>query len=212
MVSLIPIIIFLVLILIVAYAFISIGNTLVDATKEQFEIFFTTIELREVIPIPMAFEDVCDVRITVRGNVDQTLPFSDLFVRMSFNDVSYQWFDCHQSTGIPLFSIWDIGKISDSSDLLSLLFGDASDLKMEIELKSFPNEPPVIVNKFLSPHLAKTINLPSGSFPTPHPIVQEFIITNIPDRNYKLSVNLDIDIFPQDPFLTNVCKQFTTSC
>ncbi len=213
MVNLVGVIIFLVLIIIVAYAFITIGNTLVDATQDVAQIFFTQIELREVVPIPMAFEDVCDLRVTVRGSVDQTLPFSELFVRMNFGDVSYAWFDCNPSTAIPLFSLLDIGKTSDSSDALALLLGDAPNLKMEVDLKNFPNDPPVIKNKFLSPNLAKSINLPSGSFPTPHPIVQEFIITNIPDRNYKFTVNLEnVDLHPNDPFEINICKQFTTSC
>lgn len=208
--------IFLIIVIIIgAVVFMQMGNQLIDATQDFQQTLFTQIELREVVPLPMAFEDVCDLRVTVRGTVDQTLPFTELFIRMNFGDVSYSWFDCHESTAIPLFSLWDIGKTSDTSNPLAVILGDAQDLNLEIELKNFPNDPNIIKNKFLSPNLAKKIKLPSGSFPTPHPITQEFIITNIPDRNYKLTVdfsNTDIEGNAGDPFQTNICKQFTSSC
>lgn len=209
-------IIFIIIIIIGAVVFMQIGNQLIDATQEFQQVLFTQIELREVVPLPMAFEDVCDLRVTVNGKIDQTLPLSELFVRLNHGDVSYAWFDCHPSTGIPLFSLLDFGKNSNAdTDPLAFIFGDAQDLNIEVELKNFPSDPPVIKNKFLNPNLAKKIKLPSGSFPTPHPITQEFIITNLPDRNYKLTVdftNTDIEGNGGDPFETNICKAFTVSC
>jgi len=215
MVNAIVLIVLLVVILIgVAYA-ISLGNQLVDATQEFAEVFFTSIELREVIPLPTSTEDVCDLRISIRTELTELAPFTELFIRVNFESMRYAWFDCNPSTAIPYFSILDFGKKSTGADPLGFLFFEDI-IPVEVELKNFPSDPPVIVNKFLNPNLVKTIRVPAGSVPLPFDLNSEFIITNVPDRNYKLFLSYPTKeingLSTGQPFVFNVCKQFTVSC
>jgi len=218
MVSAIIALVFLVVIIIAVAYFVSLGNSLIDLTQEFQEVFFTQIELREVIPIPSATEDVCDIRVSVNAELTATggiLPIQALFVKVDGNSVRYTWFDCHPSTLFPAFSLIDLGKTSSVGDPLAfILFEDP--IVVEVELKNFPGDPPVIVNKFLRPNLSKTFQIPTGDVPLPFPISAEFIITNIPDRNYKLFLSFPTreinNLSTGEPFIFNVCKQFTVTC
>jgi hypothetical protein len=164
---------------------------------------------------PQTGEEVCDISITIRSELRDTL-LSGTIVAVggdAGNPRTYQWFDCHQSTSVPFFSLINsnqvgIGNLETLTQPLAFTFGESIDMQVVLIDQSGQRRASPI----------KSITFGAGFIDTPFQITKTFVYDNLPHRNYELQIfynNPSIHINDQptgSPFISNVCKSGLASC
>jgi len=177
MVSIVGGIIGLVLLLIVGVVVFSfIGTTVIDLTQQGQDF----LDALKIDITPTANERVCDISIIISGDLADN--FFDAFI----NNIkrSYQWFDCHDSTGIPFFSLFNSNENLNpqvfAQPLSVLTFGECVDIHVTLVDQSGQRRN--------SPIKSVCFNL--GLIDTPFEMRKIFVFDNVPDRNYDLEILL----------------------
>ncbi len=179
--------------------------------------FFTATELK---PKPEVNEIICDLRVKVFADLDMTLPFSTLFARIDPNN-SHEWtyFECFSQGNFPAIAQLDFGKPSEIQGLDFLTLGGET-VSVMIVLRD-ANDPTQKVDAFTQPQLRREVPLGEdfGIIATPFSIDSEFVVKNIPLREYDLEIFIGREIFvgepiretitAGDPFVTKICDQFS---
>lgn len=203
MVSIVGGIIGLVLLIIVGLiAFSFIGTTIVDLTQQGQNF----LDLLKINITPTAGETVCDISIILSGDLRGE------FISVIVDNVkrSYQWFDCHNATAIPFFSLFNSNdSIEIFTENLSLLtFGECFDLHVTLVDQSGQRRNSPI----------KSICVDFGLIDDPFELRKIFVFDNIPDRNYDIELFFDNptihikDLPSNAPKLDRICKVGLTSC
>lgn len=170
---------------------------------------------------PNANEKICDVKITVYGELHGTtaLNLSDNLNPLPANlkillgkgtahpeIKKYEWFDCHESTSVPMASLLDFGldfgdeKINNSGiqpgdfDTMAL-FPVEEKIHAQIVLKSGPFK----VDAITQPGMKKYIFIPAGNVPLPYDMRAVFVVQNIPARDYEMEIYYGIEINNMSP-------------
>ncbi len=205
MVSIVGGIIGLVLLIIVGLvAFSFIGTTIVDLTQ----IGQDFLDALKIDIKPVAGETVCDISIIISGDLADN--FFDAFI----NNIqrSYQWFDCHDATGIPFFSLFNSNENLNpqvfGQPLSVLTFGECVNMHVTLVDRSGQRRDSPI----------KSVCFDLGLIDTPFQMRKIFLFDNIPDRNYDLEIFFDnptIHIEGKQagaPLFDRICKVGLTSC
>jgi len=180
--------------------------------------FFTATELK---PKPEVNEIICDLRVKVFASLDMTLPLSTLFARIDPNN-SHEWtyFECFSEGNFPLTAQLDFGKPSEIQGLDFLTFGGET-VTVQIVLRD-AKDPTQKVDAFTQPQLRREVPISEdfGIIATPFNIDSEFVVKNIPLREYDLQIFIGREIFVGEPiretldsgeaFETKICDQFST--
>ncbi|MCP6727226.1 MAG: hypothetical protein KJI69_04320 [Patescibacteria group bacterium] len=219
-----------IILIIIIVALGTVGTSLIGAlavdTSDDFE---SIIELltkgSQPKPKPTASELLCDLKLIVHAEYDQTLPLSDFFIRIissgnvdAIHDSAkeYQWRDCHQSTEVPIASLLDFS-IGDGQplSLFPVFIGEGEAVITEIVLLD-PNTG-LTIDKSNDRTLRRSIDLPAGiAINLPLDLTQTYIIKNIPHRDYELQI-----FFPDheinrmgkgQPFIDEVCEFTKMTC
>ena len=179
--------------------------------------FFTATELK---PKPTVDEVICDLRVKVFADLDMTLPLTTLFARIDPNN-SHQWtyFECFSEGNFPVTAQLDLFEPSEIQGLDFLILGGET-VSVEIVLRD-ANDPTQKVDAFTQPQLRREVPLGDdfGIVATPFNIDSEFVVKNIPLREYKLEIFIGREIFvgepirqtldAGEPFETRICDQFS---
>lgn len=179
--------------------------------------FFTATELK---PKPQADEIICDLRVKVFADLDMTLPLTTLFARIDPNN-SHEWtyFECFAQGNFPAIAQLDLGKASEIQGLDFLTLGGET-VGVQIVLRD-ANDPTQKVDAFTQPQLRREVPLGEdfGIVATPFNIDSEFVVKNIPLREYNLEIFIGREIFVGEPirqtlsageaYSTKICDQFS---
>ncbi len=193
-------IVLLLIIGVVVVAFI--GTTIVDLTQQGQDF----LDALKIDITPNAGERVCDISVIIHGDLADN--FIDAFIENIGKQ--YQWFDCHESTGIPFFSLINSNdNLSIFTENLSVItFGECVDMHITLVDQSGQRRS--------SPTKSQCFDI--GLIETPFLLRKTFVFDNIPDRNY------DIEIFFDNPTihikgkqagafqLDRICKTGLTTC
>lgn len=196
----------------------------VDTTNSALEFYKLLTDANKVKITPNEGERLCDISITVYGELTETLPLTPLFVRIGDKTnhpegKSYTWFDCHDAKKVPALSLFDIGLedpvVQQSPDLTKLkeqaIFLTQTKIHVQIVLKSGPYK----IDAVTQPSLKKEIIIPAGDVPLPIDVRALFVISNIPERDYTLEVYYGREINNMDagqPWITKICRVGLTTC
>jgi len=220
-------IIFLIIIILILG---TVGTSLIGAlavdTSDDIE---TIIELltkgSQPKPKPTATELLCDLKLIIHAEYDQTLPLSDFFIRIissgnvdAIHDSAkqYIWRDCHQSTQVPIASLLDFS-IGDGQplSLFPVFIGEGEAVNTEIVL--LDPRTGLTIDKNNDRTLQRSIDLPEGiAINLPLDLTQTYVIKNIPHRDYELQI-----FFPDheinrmrvgQPFIDEVCEFTKMTC
>jgi len=203
MVSIVGGIIGLVLLIIVGLIAISfIGTSIVDLTQAGQDL----LDALKIDIKPVVGERVCDISIVLSG--DLRGDFSGVIVDNV--QKQYQWFDCHDSTSVPFFSLFNsndgIGIFRENLSLLT--FGECFDLHVTLVDQSGQRRSSPI----------KSICVGAGILDSPFQLEKIFVFDNIPDRNYDIELYFDNptihikDHSSMQPKVERLCKVGLTSC
>ncbi len=224
--ALLGIIVLVIVILILGTVGTSLIGALAIDTSDDID---TIIELitkgSQPKPKPTASELLCDLKLIIHAEYDQTAPFSDFFIRIissGFTDAihdsakEYVWRDCHQSTEVPLASLLDFG-IGDGVPLalVPVFIGEGESVNTEIVL--LDPRTGLTIDKNNDRTLQRSIDLPAGiAVNLPLDLTQTYIIKNIPHRDYELQI-----FFPDHEinrmgkgkaFIDEVCEFTKSTC
>lgn len=184
---------------------------LVDSTKGLADAF-------EITPKPKSSEKVCDVQITVHAELAETLPFTPLFIRMgdeaqlNKNPRDYSWLDCHSATAFPLASLLDWFRYDDEKPTGLALFLADEKIHVELVLRSSDGTK---IDAYTQPSLFRWKTIKAGIIELPLDMSQQFVVKNIPQRDYNLEVYWGRDINGMGsgiPFVTTICKSGGNNC
>jgi len=178
--------------------------------------FFVDTQLQ---PKPEANEIICDLRVKVFANLDQTIALTEFFIRIDDQDShNWTWFDCQAQNGFPALSLLDLGLdipqntlvLADTVETGCITIVDASDASQKVT----PNTQPNLCRDVAVAEALTFISLPFN-------VDTEFVIQNIPLREYNLEivyknreiafgkVGSAISLDTEEPFITKICDQFS---
>jgi hypothetical protein len=180
--------------------------------------FFVDTQLK---PEPESNEAICDLRVKVFADLDQTLAFSEFFVRISpIDSHNYSWDDCHASGNFPLGSLLDLGT---RFEPLAIATGEVIETACITIVDA--KDPSQKVTPVTNPKLCRDITVTRGatlSLALPFNVDAEFVINNIPLREYDLEIvyqgrdiaitesgERTISLNANEPYITKICDQFS---
>lgn len=175
--------------------------------------FFTATQLK---PRVSQDEFICDLRIKVFADLDtRGLLGTDTFVKIDpQNSHKYNYFDCVTQSQFSPASLLDFGiRTSNGLQTLDIITWGGETIHMEIVLRD-TSDPTQKVDAFTQPQLFQEIKLSesAGILKTPLAIDTEFVVKNIPLRDYDLEIfaGRDInDLGAGRPFIAKICDQFS---
>jgi len=180
--------------------------------------FYVDTQLK---PEPESDEAICDLRVKVFADLDQTLPLSEFFVRINPVDShNWTWDDCHASSNFPLGSLLDLGKRLQPLAVASGAVTETACLTI-VDAK----DPTQKVTPVTNSNLCRDILVTTGatlSLALPFNVDAEFVINNIPLREYNLEIvyvgrdiaitesgERTISLSANEPYITKICDQFS---
>lgn len=179
--------------------------------------FYVDTQLK---PKPQSDEAICDLRIKVFADLDQTLALSEFFIRIVPEDShDWSWDDCHASSNFPLGSLLDL---STRFQIQAVAVGEVIETACITIVDA--RDPSQKVTPTTNSNLCRDIIVTTGatlSLALPFNVDAEFVINNIPLREYNLEivyVGRDIvfreggqttSLSANEPFVTKICDQFS---
>lgn len=175
--------------------------------------FFVDTQLK---PKPQTNEIICDLRVKVNADLDQTLPFSELFIRIDTSDShDWTWFECFAQDGFPPLALLDFGE--NFNELSFLALGELTETGCITIVDA--RDPTQKVTPNTQPNLCREVGVAEEFgeiIPLPFDVSVEFVIQNIPLREYNLEITYDKrEIFADktftanEPYITKICDQFS---
>jgi len=185
---------------VLAFSFLS--TTIVDLTQAGQDL----LDALRIDIKPQVGEEVCDISIILSGDLRGD------FLSVIVDNVqrSYQWFDCHQSTAVPFFSLINSNQngINNLETLSLLTFGECFDLHVTLVDQSGQRRNSPI----------KSVCVDAGILDSPFELRKIFVFDNIPHRNYDIELYFDNptihikDLQTLAPKLDRICKAGLLSC
>ncbi len=174
---------FLILMILLAIAIVpSVFAGLIDNVTG----FFTATEL---LPTVGGNETICDLRIKTIAFLDQRGILGEtIFVSISnAKPIEFQYFDCFSQATFPTSALIDFG--AKNPDPLAFITLGGEKIHGEIVLRD-KNDPTQKVDAFTQPQMRRSITISEGAgiIATPLDISIEFVVTNIPLREYTLEI------------------------
>jgi len=203
------VVVLMVLILIFYAVFQPVFAGLIDSATG----FFTATQLK-----PRVTEDeiICDLRIKVFADLD-TKGFlqEQTFIKIDpQNSHRYNYFECATKSQFSPASLLDFGiRSSNAFQTLDIVTWGGETIHMEIVLRD-SSDPTQKVDAFTQPQLFQEIKLSEefGILKTPLALDTEFVVKNIPLREYNLEIfaGREInDLGAGKPFKAKICDQFS---
>jgi hypothetical protein len=178
--------------------------------------FFVDTELK---PKPQGNEIICDLRVKVNADLDETLAFTELFIRIiPESSHNWTWFECFAQGDIPLGALIDFGE---NIQPLAFLIGDLTETGCITIVDA--TDPTQKVTPNTQPNLCQTVEVGEQfeTIPIPFDVSTEFVIKNIPLREYILEITYDnreiavgekgqaTSLTANEPYKTRICDQFS---
>lgn len=202
-----------------------IGALAIDTADDVETIWELLTKGSEPKPKPTSDEMLCDLKLIVHAEYDQQAPLTPFFIRIissGFTDAihdsakEYQWRDCHQSTQVPLFSLFDFG-LGDGQPLalVPVFIGEGEAVETEIVL--LDPRTGLKIDKRNDRTLQRSIDLPAGiAVNLPLDLTQTYLIKNIPHRDYELQIffpDHEINrLSKSKAFIDEVCEFTKETC
>jgi len=180
--------------------------------------FYVDTQLK---PEPQSDEAICDLRIKVFALLDQTLAGSEFFIRINPVDShNWSWDDCHASSNFPLGSLLDL---STRFQTQAIAVGEVTETACITIVDA--RDPSQKVTPVTNSNLCRDVVVTRGatlSLALPFNVDTEFIINNIPLREFNLEIiyqgrdivitesgQRSISLNANEPFITKICDQFS---
>lgn len=140
--------------------------------------------------LPRVGEDeiICDLKLSIPAELTSNpLKFnSPHYIVIDVTKVGANFFDCHNFSNFPTLSLLDYGiKTQQLGQLTVVSFGESIDV--ELTLRD-TNDSTQKVDKFTQPALATKVKIPATFSLNSVDASVEFVVTNIPLRNYNAEV------------------------
>ena len=203
---------FLLVVILIAYAvFQPVFAGLIDSATG----FFTATQLKPKIGVD---DIICDLRVKTFAKLDQTLPFSELFIRIDPNNThDFNWFNCFQFSNFPNAQLIDL-QFKNPQPLDFFTFGGET-ISGQIVLRD-ANDPTQKVDAFTQPQLKRSVLISedAGIIPTPFNMDIEYVVTNIPKRDFTLEIYYGREIFTDrtldvgKPIIAKICANGSKLC
>ena len=172
-------------------------------------------------PEPQIDEAICDLRIKVFADLDQTLALTEFFVRIMPEDShNWSWDDCHASSNFPLGSLLDLSTRFQTQAIATGAVTETACITI-VDAR----DPTQKVTPITNSNLCRDILVTTGatfSLPLPFNVDAEFVINNIPLREYNLEIvyvgrdiaitesgERTISLSANEPYVTKICDQFS---
>lgn len=172
--------------------------------------FFTATQLTPRVNVD---ETVCDLRVKVFAKVTQDFGIAAPEITIDKdNNSSYEWFECESSSKINALYLldWDL-ELQNTSKLDFISLGGES-ISVEIVLRD-QKDSTQKVDAFTQPQMKRLIQIEQGIIKTPLDASMEFVVKNIPERNYDLEIYYGRAINDMDagkPFISKICNLNTS--
>jgi len=180
--------------------------------------FYVDTQLK---PEPESDEAICDLRIKVFADLDQTFALTEFFIRINPVDShNWTWDDCHASSDFPLGSLLDLSTRFQTQAVASGAVTETACITI-VDAR----DPTQKVTPVTNSNLCRDIVVTRGatfSLALPFNVDAEFIINNIPLREYNLEIvylgrdivitesgQRSISLSANEPFITKICDQFS---
>lgn len=175
--------------------------------------FFTDTNLK---PKPEGNEIICDLRVKVFADLDQTIAFSEFFIRIDPEDShNYTYFECFSQSELSLLALLDFDLSFDQLTQQAFLVSDLTETACISIVDS--TDPTQKVTPNTQPNLCRDIFIGKQFeiVPIPNNVDAEFVIKNIPLREYNLEIVYqnreifgDVTLSANEPFIGKICDQF----
>jgi len=165
--------------------------------------FYTATQLQ---PRITGGETICDLRIKVFADLTQDFGIGSPEITIDRNNAfDFDFFECFSSSEVNSLELIDFDKRINFVQQSFISFGGEV-IHAEIVLRD-ANDPTQKVDAFTQSQLRRAIEIPAGLIPTPFNMDVEFVVTNIPLRDYNLEIfygrpinNMDVG----EPFLATI--------
>ena len=175
--------------------------------------FFSATQLK-----PRVTEDevICDLRVKVFADLEvRGLLLNDVYVKIDpEHSHQYNYFECATVSQYAPLNLLDLDKrYTDFLHQLDIVVLGGETVHLQIVLRD-TKDPTQKVDAYTQPQLLREIKISEGAglVPTPFGLDTEFVVKNIPLRNYDLEIYAGKKInnleFGQ-PFVTKICDQFS---
>lgn len=203
---------FLILAVVIAIALIpDLFDGLLDNAGE----FYTATKLKPKVGVD---EVICDLRVNVNANMVQDinigLPLIDSKPKIAINQANshtYDWFNCKFASQYTPFDLLNQGDVPQQN---VILFPFDTRLNTKIAIIDAVDSTQR-VDSILQPHLERFIPFNGGSIvATPFDVSMEYVISDIPVRNYKLEIFYEADFITGinnqnlgSPYIAQICDE-----
>lgn len=154
---------------------------------------------------------VCNLRVDVSGNLDNPPSFPLITGRplqFYFNSqsITYSWFNCYKSGELSLVPFYLTNYTTPLSMLgqMNLAGGAGEAITVQLVLNGNDGSK---VDASVQPNMKQSVLLPNGIFPTPYNFHLTYVVNNLPQQHYQLSVyaGRNINDLPVGvPYITQV--------
>lgn len=154
---------------------------------------------------------VCNLRVDVSGNLDNPPSFPLITGRplqFYFNSqsVTYSWFNCYKYGELSLVPFYLTNYTTPLSMLgqMNLAGGAGEAITVQLVLNGNDGSK---VDASVQPNMKQSVLLPNGIFPTPYNFHLTYVVNNLPQQHYQLSVyaGRNINDLPVGvPYITQV--------
>lgn len=154
---------------------------------------------------------VCNLRVDVSGNLDNPPSFPLITGRplqFYFNSqsITYSWFNCYKSGELSLVPFYLTNYTTPLSMLgqMNLAGGAGEAISVQLVLNGNDGSK---VDASVQPNMKQSVLLPNGIFPTPYNFHLTYVVNNLPQQHYQLSVyaGRNINDLPVGvPYITQV--------
>lgn len=139
-------------------------------------------------------QNVCNLRVDVSAYLDNPPSFPQVTgvpLQFYFNSqsITYSWFNCYKSGELSLVPFY----LTNYTSPLSLLGGSSLNLAggtgeaVTVQLVLNGNDGSK-VDASVQPNMKQSVLLPNGIFPTPYNFHLTYVVNNLPQQHYQMSV------------------------
>lgn len=162
--------------------------------NQEAQLLKQTATTSQLSPRANAGQNVCNLRVDVSGNLDNPPSFPAITgkpLQFYFNSqsITYSWFNCYQSGTLSLVPFYLTNYTSPLSLLgsssLNLAGGAGEAVSVQLVLNGNDGSK---VDASVQPNMQQSVLLPNGIFPTPYNFHLTYVVNNIPQQHYQLSV------------------------
>lgn len=154
---------------------------------------------------------VCNLRVDVTGSLDNPPSFPLITGRplqFYFNSqsITYSWFNCYKSGTLSLVPFYLTNYTTPLSMLgqMNLAGGAGEAITVQLVLNGNDGSK---VDASVQPNMKQSVLLPNGIFPTPYNFHLTYVVNNMPQQHYQLSIyaGRNINDLPVGvPYITQV--------